>query len=266
MSKNLIKNQFYKNGFLILKNILNDYKYIKTCSELNLKVNKYLLKYNLKNLGGYLSGNLNFDPGIDAWIIWKHLKIKLSPYFQKITNKKISDFDIIVGGNINFPSSSDQHIHADGNFNPRIIVINIPLVQINEMNGPTEIFKKSHKEWMPYWKFFFIKKSFSSTYLKLDLGDVAIREHRLWHRGTKNKSNKARAMLAFVLKEKSLNNNEYDNKVKLKKSSNRIRIYPNWFSNSLYGKIVEIIYKFLPKLYSCYRFIRSFFVKKYKYS
>ena len=54
MSKNLIKNQFYKNGFVILKNILNNYKYIETCSELNLKVNKYLLKYNLNNFGGYL--------------------------------------------------------------------------------------------------------------------------------------------------------------------------------------------------------------------
>ena len=66
-------------------------------------------------------------------------------------------------------------------------------------------------------------------------GQVLIRKHNLWHRGTKNFSDKPRLLLSFVMIPKIRN-------VKLEPQSEKFKILPNFFKNDLFGKIHETIY------------------------
>ena len=87
--------------------------------------------------------------------------------------------------------------------------------------------------------------------MKLSFGDLIIRSHYLWHRGTVNKSNKNRFLIAFLLFEKSRG-------IKQNQSRNSIKIYNNFFSNSLSGKLKELIYIYLKLIYVLYKLVLSF--------
>ena len=50
---------------------------------------------------------------------------------------------------------------------------------------------------MKFWEFFLSKKYKKKVTLKK--GQIFIRPHNLWHRGTKNKSNKPRLLLSFSM-------------------------------------------------------------------
>ena len=85
------------------------------------------------------------------------------------------------------------------------ILIGVPIEDLNEIDGPTELISGSHKQRISYWKFhlrFFFKKKIK---LILNKGDIFIRESYIWHKGTKNKSNKLRTIILFILSEKSPN-------------------------------------------------------------
>ena len=86
-----------------------------------------------------------------------------------------------------------------------------------------------------------------------------LRPNILWHRGTKNNSEKPRPILTFVLTKKKLENSKIEKK-------NNIFFYKNIFNYGLKGKIVEFIYVKLGILFLAYRFFRSFFVKHGRYS
>ena len=74
--------------------------------------------------------------------------------------------------------------------------INLCLDEVNRTNGPTELYEKSHKEEIPYWKFVF-KYFFKKYQLCLSVGDIFIREAFIWHRGTKNNSKDPRNFSEF---------------------------------------------------------------------
>ena len=66
-------------------------------------------------------------------------------------------------------------------------------------------------------------------------GQILIRKHNLWHRGTKNLSTKPRLLLSFIITLK-------DKKNKLDKTSSKFKILRNSFRNDLSGRLHEIIY------------------------
>ena len=67
-----------------------------------------------------------------------------------------------------------------------MIIVNIATSNIELLNGPLEIIEKTHLNKISYWRFalriIFMKKK----KITLGFGDILIREHRLWNRGTKN--------------------------------------------------------------------------------
>ena len=70
-------------------------------------------------------------------------------------------------------------------------------------------------------------------------GDVLIRKHSLWHRGTKNKSSEPRMLINFALTPKK--------KIKQRLiNSNKFKLLPNFFKNNFKERINEIIYTYFP--------------------
>jgi len=88
----------------------------------------------------------------------------------------------------------------------------------------------------------------------MSTGDILIRKHNLWHRGTINNSNKPRFMIAFMFfdKKKKFISNKIEN-------NSKIIISNNFFESNKSGKIKEYIYCKLKFLFVFYKIIRSFF-------
>lgn len=130
-------------------------------------------------------------------------------------------------GNTNCPGSTTQGIHMDGVHltkhpepvhETKAVVVNIPPNPMSEANGAIQIWPGTHmlrdkgqanridpehgevraKEVPPLQP-------------KTELGDVLIRDVRLWHRGVPNESNRPRHMIALIVSE-----GEHPSKHKLK--------------------------------------------------
>ena len=83
-------------------------------------------------------------------------------------------------------------------------------------------------------------------------GDVIIRNHSIWHRGTKNRSKNLRILLLFALTEKVS-----DKKFSQEISENLI-IGENQFKSSFTQKFKEVFSIYLAPIYIFYRIISSF--------
>jgi ectoine hydroxylase-related dioxygenase (phytanoyl-CoA dioxygenase family) len=245
--KNLSK-KYNDNGYLIVKNFLhNDKKFKYLSQQLNNDVHNKLSKININKYGGSLIGNLNVYPGIFGKKIFNVLKIKgLNKIVKECTGKELNNFDISYGGNLNLPKKYNQHFHTDGKFEEKMIIISVATSDVNLNSGPTEIILKSHKKKITYLEFLISKKN--KKKLTLSFGDLLIRQHYLWHRGTVNYSNKARFQIAFMLFERK---RKIKQKIKLKK----LYFFNNFFGNTFLSRLKEFIYVYLRPMYIIYKIL-----------
>ena len=251
------KTLFDKNGFIVLKNLLNTqnsfahFEYVK-----NAIIKEYNLNYTeIKKLGGYLTGNLNLKPSKEIVKIWQTLKeFKISEIIKELTNKSLDNFDIIYAGNVSLPDKGAQFYHTDGPKSARKILIGVPIEDLNEIDGPTELVPGSHKQRISYWKFHFKKFFRKKVKLVLNKGDIFIRESYIWHKGTKNRSKKLRTIILFILSEKTKNNTKQE-------IIDSIKFGDNMFEVSIKDKIREIISVYLPIIYFLYKIIVSIIKK-----
>lgn len=246
---------YLKKGYIIKDIFSNDIDFLKITDELKSDINfNYNKNYsNLKKLGGFKSGNLNFISKLHSNKIIKLLnKNNFKNYFNFITNDDIQNYKIILGGNLNLPNSKNQFFHTDGNWNPRMIIVNIATSDIDLKNGPTEIIESSHKKNIAYWKFalkvFFLKKR--KIFLKK--GQIIFREHRLWHRGTSNKTKKIREMIGIMF----IKNKSHIN-ISIKKKDNKIFMFSNIFRNSKKERLKEHIFLKFRSIFFLYKFLVS---------
>lgn len=249
---NNLSNKFFKDGFLIFNNFLKSEKFKKTCTEINQDLENILYKTNLKKIGGFLMGNLNVYPGKYSKII---LDMLISENFydiiENITQKKREDLVIRVGGNLALPGKGDQHFHTDGNFKQNMYLAIIATSDVTSENAPTEIVLDYHNNDIPYWKFLLKFKNKKKILLKQ--GDLFIRKHCLWHRGTINRSNKSRLQIAFLIFDKNKTN-----LLSNIEDGNEIVIQNNFFGNSIYENFKEILYTKFQFIFALYRIIKSF--------
>ena len=97
-------------------------------------------------------------------MIWDYLKKNdIENIISNLTGIEKGKFQTFAGGNLLFPypKSYNQIFHTDGKKKPRKIILSLCLDEVNRTNGPTELYEKSHKEEIPYWKFvfkYFLKK------------------------------------------------------------------------------------------------------------
>ena len=251
--------EFYSsNGYIHLKKIEKTAYNYNQLENFESELLKKLSEENLKKLPGYLMGNLNFSPGKFGIDVWNNLLQKeINIIFKNILKEDLNDYEIVYGGNINFPKGGKQYFHMDGNFVPKRYIVHFATSDITFLNGPTEILLSSHKKWLPFWKILFSK--LKKRKLTMKKGDILLRPNILWHRGTKNNSEKPRPILTFILTKKK-SENSYSEK------NNNIFFYKNIFNEGFKGKFVEFIYVKLGILFLVYRFFRSFFVKHGRYS
>lgn len=247
--KNL-HNKYNNDGHIIIKNFLKKNNQFKKISiKLDNEINKMLKNININKYGGSLIGNINVYPGSFGKKIFKILQLKgLSKILKECTGKQLDNFDIFYGGNLNLSKKHGQHFHTDGNFNDNMIIITIATSDVSLNSGPTEIVLKSHKKEISYLKFLFSKKN--KKKLTLSFGDLLIRQHSLWHRGTINYSNKTRFQIAFMLFDKK---RKFKQKIKTKK----IYFLNNFFENDFLSRIKEFIYVYLSPIYIIYKIFNS---------
>ena len=88
----------------------------------------------------------------------------------------------------------------------------------------------------------------------MNKGQILIRKHNLWHRGTTNYSNKYRLLLSFILI-------PVKRKHQCVKISKKIKILPNFFKSNFTGRLQEFFYVYLRYFYIFLKFIYSFFLR-----
>ncbi len=88
----------------------------------------------------------------------------------------------------------------------------------------------------------------------MNKGDIFIRESYIWHKGTKNKSNKLRIIILFILSEKNPNYIKQD-------ILESVKFGDNMFKASIKDKIREVISVYLPFFYFLYKLLISFIRK-----
>ena len=261
LKKLIDKKIFDKKGYVILDTDLkNNIDFNNLINQFTKALKSELESPAIKKLGGYTMGNfgLNQGPlGLKLYsVIFKKNFVK---YFEKITSKKINEYHLNYGGNVVLPKKGDQHFHTDGKYNEEMYLISVVTEKIHALNGPTEICVGTNRNEMSISEFYFTKKKKLKLFMKK--GQILIRKHNLWHRGTKNKTNKPRLLLSFIMIPKVRNK-------KIVKLSNKFKILPNFFSSDLKGKIHEIIYVragflifFVKIIFSIFT---NFFLKKIK--
>lgn len=115
--------------------------------------------------------------------------------------------------NTAYPGSTHQRVHRDSapifeEFavpSPATgIVVNIPLCDFTEENGSTEVWPGSHlivdtpdDEGVELNE---RSQALASRRVNVPAGSIVLRDPRVWHRGTPNRSTQERAMLAVVYK------------------------------------------------------------------
>lgn len=116
------------------------------------------------------------------------------------------------GANTAYPGSLEQFVHADGGFifkglphPPASLVVNVPLVDVDERNGATRVWPGTHvhvgardpyrptAEEVAAWEA--VRPSERAC---TSVGDIVIRDCRLWHCGMPNTTDRPRPMLAMI--------------------------------------------------------------------
>ena len=255
MIKNSIKKNFFeKNGYIKLSNLIDSEVFDRLSEQIIFETNKF---YNenlvrIKELGGFLTGNLELLPDKKLTDIWNIICDKsFQGTFKNIIGKEISKFDVKCSGNIVLPNKGFQHFHTDGPLKSNKIILNIAIHEIDLMNAPTQVVPGSHNREIKYWKFYLSEIFKEKVVIKMNKGDIILRNHSIWHRGTKNKSKNLRILLLFVLTEKSKDKNF---KQKIYKN---LTIGENQFKSTYWQKLKEVVSIYLSPFYIFYRIVTS---------
>ena len=248
-------NQFNKYGYIIKRKFLKNETFLQTANQLTKAVEEKINNINLKKVGGSYCGNVACHPGKYGKIILKLLKKNgLEKLIINISKKKLKDFDILIGGNLSMPKGYDQILHRDFEYDDDRLLINVATSDISKNSGPTELVPILHKYKLPFWKFILSKKK--KIKLIMSKGDVSIRKHDIWHRGTRNNSNKFRFLIIIHLIKKNLKKKNYKYNEK-SINDNEISIANNFFDSGIKGRIKEIIYTNFQFLFITIKFIIS---------
>lgn len=249
------KKTFEKDGFILLNTNLNsDINFNHIVNEIYTELDHLVYNKDLKSYGGYIMGNFGINQGpLGKKLFSLVFNEDFVTIFENIIGKKIDKFCINFGGNLTLPNKGFQHFHMDGDFKKEMYLVSIATEDINLMNGPTEVCAGSHIKKLSFWKFFFSKKN--KKKLIINKGQILIRKHNLWHRGTINKTNKYRLLLSFIFI-------PIDRKNQLVPISDNLKILPNFFKSNFSGRMQEFTYVHLRFFHIIIKLIHSFFLEK----
>jgi len=218
--------------------------------------------------GGKWFGHLNYVPSLAHQII---REVAYNSRIKKVLDSALGkDYKIVgLGGNANLPGSWYQPAHADGWLGTDFLVVNVPLGEVTEYNGSTEVWPRTHQEKLTVSQFNAVRRQ--SVRLNSSPGDVVIRYSNLWHRGTPNRNSDVRIMLSLLVsrfyeklppltvgKDERADLESYGLRVNAKTGSEFKRGFaPNYFATSLKGNILELTWMFAPGIFTAMRYFKT---------
>jgi hypothetical protein len=138
------------------------------------------------------------------------LRVICSPFVAPIMDALLGDDFVChyLATNTCAPGSELQPVHSDYRLlfpeadiavPPFHIVLNIPLVDVTDENGPVQYFPGgTHRLNIPFGSIDPIAAKMHSEYATMPVGSLMLRDGRMWHRGTTNRSNAPRPQIALV--------------------------------------------------------------------
>ena len=118
-------------------------------------------------------------------------------------------------GNTNCPGSTTQGLHMDGTHHtkhpdpvhlPKAVVVNIPTGSMSPENGAIQLWPGSHmirskgeRNLIDHETIEEREKQVPPVQPTTEVGDILIRDVRLWHRGVPNPSDRPRHMIALIV-------------------------------------------------------------------
>lgn len=161
---------------------------------------------------GQIPGHLQQAPPPFAPFVFTD--VVANPFAVQVTHALLGDglYNRFYSGNCNCPGSGTQPLHADGPHlfpqmsephPPVTLVVNICLVAVTEENGATELWPGTHRLVSEQRRIdpeteARRRETAPPVRACTPKGGLLIRDIRLWHRGTPNRSNHVRHMLALV--------------------------------------------------------------------
>lgn len=262
---NNIKKSFDEDGVIIIQNLIQTDLLNKVKSKIEEDFNNFIKNKEWIG-GGLVIGHINATPPLIDKFIYENILTNqvLHRISSCIFNAKTINLD--YSANINLPKSTRQLFHSDDSSNRNeIIMISIPLGDVNEINGSTEFIPKTQFEQFNSKKI----TLFDSKRANTTNGSVIIWRPSVWHRGTYNNSSEPRIMInlkhAIVgskihlstppillskncIEKLGISHNKLNYKNSNKYETNTI-FSKNYFQSGIIGFIKEILFKHYIRLY-----------------
>jgi ectoine hydroxylase-related dioxygenase (phytanoyl-CoA dioxygenase family) len=206
-------NQIKSNGFVVLENVLP----LDLVDELNadfLQTVDTLLKTNAEktevNTSAFRKNRIRMDlpfraPYTNPQILTNPFAL---PIIEQIIGADCRMFYFSVDAPM--PGSDYQTVHGDyAPFYPEAdavlpitgLVVNYPLVDVTEQNGPLEAWPNTHLTPEKFYTGNHVQeaaKKVEPVKMLTPKGSLLIRDIRMWHRGTPNVSNEIRPNMALI--------------------------------------------------------------------
>jgi len=203
------------DGLVVLANVV-DPAHLAVLKERMLEdVEEILRRPNLPIQ--FTAGNIQQDPPPCPEYLFRDILVNdlvISVTKSLLGPGLTNDF---YSGNTNLPGSGGQPVHADeGQLWPNLsaahppvrLVVNVPVVDMDEANGSTELWPGTHLDTTISARMDTIRvpldvlearRAVSPPFQpSVEAGSVLIRDIRVWHRGTPNHSGRPRPMIAMI--------------------------------------------------------------------
>lgn len=202
-----IVDQMKVNGYVVIERLFDEETIHHWHQAYHQLFDPFVQKAAPENTNGHYRMDLPFtSPFVDENLV-------THPIVMQIMEAMLGRDCICqyLASNTCVPGSGYQDIHSDlgplypesdVSLPPVAIVLNIALVDFRADNGPTEIWpggthlipeKLNRPERIQE-----AAKEMQSIHIEMPAGSIALRDLRMWHRGTPNRSSEPRPMIALV--------------------------------------------------------------------
>lgn len=208
-----LKEKLLSDGYIIIENVVS-HAHLDILFDHMIEKTWEMMKNKKWGGVGSLQGHLQQNPSRCSPYVFRD--ILSNPIVIAVSKSVLGPmlYNDFYSANTNCPGSIMQPVHSDcsplwpGNtvLHPSFsLVINIPLIDVNEMNGSIELWPGSHmvlraKKYVEEVMLIERTRFVSPIRANMKKGSVLIRDVRTWHRGMPNFSNIPRHMLAMIHK------------------------------------------------------------------
>ncbi|WP_165822565.1 phytanoyl-CoA dioxygenase family protein [Paenibacillus montanisoli] len=205
------------NGYVLIEEVLPRTQ----VDQLNRRIGDYLEGFMAKHQFSLEEGFHNGTNHIGMYLPFEKPfcdeSIIAHPFVTDIVEQILGDDCLLTyfASNTSMPKgTTSQHVHADmgARFGDRCnanlpithLVVNYPLVDVTEENGPMEVWPGgTHLHPDRYYNTKTVDKSVLAEHMLsfkalMPAGSIMIRDDRMWHRGTPNRSDQPRPNIALI--------------------------------------------------------------------